>query len=816
MKNSKKILSGITAFAFMLALASCSSNADNSSTSGDNSGGGNSNGSSQGDNTQLSASQGISHAYKAVELESAVPMNYIERVMPMGEDKLIIIGNDTDNNNVMYYTDYEFINFTKINFTPEQPENGSCYYNTRVGSDGTIYIFMNTTTYGDVEMPAWDDPDFDSENFDWDAFYEAAENSYKLCTIDIEGNILTENEVTGLDKYMGDEDEIYLGDIFICGNRLLVTISGMGENCVVEIGADGVIGDEIDFSGNEDDVYNLYTNANDKDGNLYYTSWGESGQVMKKIDAETLEISEVLSIGDSNISYVSSFITATGDYSFYVSDSSAMYGIKSDGSTEEVVNWLDSDLNGDYINYFFPLENGEFVIYERNWNSNSSGFYRLVERDASELENVKVLTMVVPYSNTSTMEKVNEFNKKDNGYRIKIVDYNGYYEYDEESGKQINTPENQLKMDIAAGKSYDIIAMSGSSALINTLGKKGALADLYELMGTNGTITKDDILPVILQAGEYDGKLYNLSPSFYISSQAVKKKYCDKENWTVSDMIDTYESVSDKMRLYRYAQGKSSILNQMAATGGFVDFTNAKCYFDSDDFKVLLEFCNGIEETETPNWESASQEEMDAYWNEQEVACRNDKALIESFSIYSLRDYSRLKYATFNDDICLVGMPSNDGNGALLQSDTNYSIMANSENKEVAWEFISQFFDEDYQTNGNSIYAIPALKSAFEQRLDETMGKPYYIDENGKKQEYEDSYYIAGESITIPPLSQAERDELEKYILSAKPYVTDYYDSGIYDIVSEEAEAYFNGERSAQETADIIQNRVSILVSEQY
>ena len=35
------------------------------------------------------------------------------------------------------------------------------------------------------------------------------------------------------------------------------------------------------------------------------------------------------------------------------------------------------------------------------------------------------------------------------------------------------------------------------------------------------------------------------------------------------------------------------------------------------------------------------------------------------------------------------------------------------------------------------------------------------------------------------------------------------------DIVDEEVKSFFAGERSAQETADMIQNRVSLLISEQ-
>ena len=41
------------------------------------------------------------------------------------------------------------------------------------------------------------------------------------------------------------------------------------------------------------------------------------------------------------------------------------------------------------------------------------------------------------------------------------------------------------------------------------------------------------------------------------------------------------------------------------------------------------------------------------------------------------------------------------------------------------------------------------------------------------------------------------------------------WDSEVNDIVDEEISAYFAGEKTAKQTAEIIQNRVSIMVSEQ-
>ncbi|MDE7365055.1 MAG: extracellular solute-binding protein [Ruminococcus sp.] len=813
MKNTKKTIAGIMAFAMMLTLASCGDNknsesgdASNNSSSADSA---NSNNNSSTDIAQI-----MDKSYKAIEIDADIPLNYINKVCALGDDGTVLISGGTeDGKSKMYTTDHEFAVFNEIPFELEEVENGESYYNPIIGKDGTIYLYVSITTYG-MEKPDWEDENFDSENFDWEAFYNSAETTYKLYTIERDGTILTENEISGLDKYMDtddDENRVYIGQMFALGDKLVVNISSNnGDEVFVTVNADGEIGDEIDVGDSRYELYNCLTDSN---GDVWFGSWGENGSVVKKIDGATMEISnDTIPVDGTKLDYINSLVLGSDDYKFYTSSRTSLFGLKEDGTTDEIINWLDSDMNGDYIQNIFPVENGEFIVYESDWNTNTRTFYRLTKRDASEISNVQVLTMVTQYENTDLMAKVNEFNKANDDYRIKIESYSKYYEWDEESNQMLNSPETQLKMDIASGKTFDIICMNGTSSLYSVLGKKGAFTDLYELMGTDGTVSKDDILPNILEAGEYDGKLISLSPTFYVNSFMAKKKFVDKENWTFEDMFETFENLPEDMSLFKYDTDKVNVCGEFIATGGFIDFEKATCNFDSPEFIKLLEFCNSLD-ISAPDWESMSDEEGQKYWEEKEMACLNDKALLEDVYMSTASDYARYKYGMFNEDTCLVGYPSNDGHGAKLYTSNSYAIMANSPNKEVAWKFINQFFSEDDSTSERR-YNFPSLKTAFEKKLDEAMHKPYYTDENGKKHEYENTYWINNKEIKIPELKQEERDELEKYLLSAKAD-TDY-GADIATIIQEELETFFNGERSAEETTKIIQNRVSILVSEQY
>lgn len=63
------------------------------------------------------------------------------------------------------------------------------------------------------------------------------------------------------------------------------------------------------------------------------------------------------------------------------------------------------------------------------------------------------------------------------------------------------------------------------------------------------------------------------------------------------------------------------------------------------------------------------------------------------------------------------------------------------------------------------------------------------------------------------PLTQEERDDLERYVLSCDT-LANTMDYDVESVCYEEADAFFNGEKTTEEAAKMMQNRISILVSE--
>ena len=767
------------------------------------------------------ADQVVQNSYRAMELDSSISFDYVEQMISLGDSGKILITGGTEDEMGMFITDSEFANYEKVDMQLDLSENSEHYFRTTVASDGTIYALVTITEYAS-EMPDYKSPEFESESFDWEAFYASAKTKYLIVSIGQDGKVISKNEIKGLDKYSSEDDEmggVYIDSLIPCSDgKLILCISGE-QSIYVTLGEDGSLGDEIDLG---DDVW-IYNSCITTDGRLAFSAWdeGSNSQAIKFIETDSFKVSDdVINLKDTSISNISALLPGANGYALYASGQAGLYAIKEDGSGEELINWIDSDLNGDYIRGVVALEDGDFIILEQNWSTGGTQFYRITKRDSSELENTIVVTLGLMYSDPNITSKINDFNKASDKYRIRISDYSKYDEWDDEAEKMTNTSSKQLKMDIIAGNAPDMIYTYDLS-VVKSLANKDVYADLYEFLGTNGTVSKDDLIPSVLTAGECNGKLLSLSPSFTINTVAAKKKFVDHDNWTLDELIETYDNLPSGMKLFDEGNTKEAVFSRLTnGCCGFIDYATSTCSFNSEEFVKLLEFADRFSDTEdTPDWENASQEEMDKYYDDMQVACRNDKALLSFINIYSGREYAQAKTGKFGEDISLVGYPSSDGKGGQLNLGQSFAILNNASDKEACWQFISQFFTaENYEnTDVHMMDGLPTVKSEMTKILDATMEKPYWEDESGKKEYYDDTYWMGndGDEIVIPPLTKEERDALEKYICEASSSNVFFYNNEVTDIVDEEVKSFFAGERSAQETADMIQNRVSLLISEQ-
>ena len=120
------------------------------------------------------------------------------------------------------------------------------------------------------------------------------------------------------------------------------------------------------------------------------------------------------------------------------------------------------------------------------------------------------------------------------------------------------------------------------------------------------------------------------------------------------------------------------------------------------------------------------------------------------------------------------------------------------------------FLLEDHQEKVD--FGFPVRREALELMSQTAQERPYYINENGEKEYYDETYWVNGQEITSEPITAEKADAFIAFLESLDSFSD--LDYNVYNIVAEETGAFYSGQKSAQEVADTIQSRVQIYLNE--
>lgn len=402
----------------------------------------------------------------------------------------------------------------------------------------------------------------------------------------------------------------------------------------------------------------------------------------------------------------------------------------------------------------------------------------------------KVVSLYAWSTNGEIEKAVMDFNGESAEYRVEITDYTEKYP---------DEPLTHLSNDIIIGDLPDIILLDAYNMPVESYISKGLLADLYEFMESDVSFNKSDYLENYFKAYEVDGKLYELSPEFVIQTVVGKASVIgNTRGWTMNEFISFADENSDKNIFSGiYNKGKILTFFTNSCCGDYFNIKTGECRFDSGDFIGLLEFCNRFpNETAENFYETVDMNEYETQW-------RTDGVLLDFGLISDFASLRRYEAVTFGEPVTVKGFPSEDGSGLSFNNyGIELAITAKSDNGEGAWEFLKYFLSDEYQDKSSM---FPIKLSAIEKKAEVSKERPFFTDENGSKV-YTDTEMIGGQEVAVGVNTDDDIRRVMEIIESTDS--TWHYDSRITGIVAEEAAAYFAGQRSAKEAAEIIQNRV--------
>lgn len=466
-----------------------------------------------------------------------------------------------------------------------------------------------------------------------------------------------------------------------------------------------------------------------------------------------------------------------------------------------ILKWADSGLRPDAVAAFTLLEDGNIlaVVEEESTESQGTFSYQAVllrKTPASEVEKQEreIVTLGVFWDNKELLRAVTDFNISQEAYQIEVINYGESGDSDAAITRFIN--------ELIAGTGPDVFEPSGID--IRQLARKGVLEELTPYLEKDTELKKENYFESVLNAYAVDGSLYTIPSSFNVFGMAGKNAYLapygEDYGWTLEEVLNLAEEHPEK-EIYGYGFKNHVLLSCLGFNyDQFIDWESGECYLDSEAFIQLLEFADTFK---------------DQYDGENNYSI-TDKILdgtlmADETSLSSIQDYQRLQ-ALFGEDFILKGFPTENGTGLAVRGSNMLVINAGSGHKEGAWAFMRSLLTEQYYEK-ESVMGFPTLVSAYNRINEEYMTPDYTLDENGNRIEASKGSYSEGNfSVKFRTSTEEEAEWITDVIEHCdRVYL---YDSQIINIISEEAAAFFEGQKSAEETAEIIQNRVKVYVNE--
>lgn len=484
------------------------------------------------------------------------------------------------------------------------------------------------------------------------------------------------------------------------------------------------------------------------------------------------------------------------------------YNIETDEKTV-LIDWIKSGIDTTALENIVCSPDGRIIYSSHNYEISPGGGYSysnndliiniLTKLDPSEVPDKELITMYTMYIPYDVKSMISNFNKTSDKYQIEVTSYldNDWSNYDD-SLKRLNN-------DLVAGNIPDILVVD-SQLPFNSYVSKGLIADLGAIMEKDESFNRADYLENVLEAFSVGGKLYRIAPSFNVQTIAAKKSIVgDKQSWTMDDFLAVQNANPDSQMLLEVTS--SSFVSQMLFfnMNQFVNAETGECSFNSDSFKKILEYAKTL--PKEIDFDALYSD--DSYWMKRESAYRDNTAILKQEYIYDLRVLKRDEAGYFGEPVTFIGVPTDGGNGSMLMADTSLAITAKAKNPDGAWEFIKTLLSEEAQGKTSG---FPIKISAFNKLAEKAKERPYWENEKGEKEYYDDQIWIGDKAIVVEPNTDEDNDRIIGFIKSVTNIYD--YDADLFKIIDEETQAYFSGQKSVDEVADIIQNRASTYISE--
>jgi len=361
----------------------------------------------------------------------------------------------------------------------------------------------------------------------------------------------------------------------------------------------------------------------------------------------------------------------------------------------------------------------------------------------------------------------------------------------------------KLNTKILSGQAGDIIMTDSTNMVI--LFKRHILADLREFMRCDPEFNTNDYFMNIIEAFSFNGGLCVMPINYVISMLGFNMPMADgysfankSDVWELTQALDEAKSMVDQKGL----KGKHTIfptpdyhlfsytllpLNYAA----FINLETGKVNIDCAEFIDILKYVKGLADTGYIISSERTNNQPEDY------------PIMTTGSTNGLQGMFLMD--ADNKPVHINMKPLTGKNGELsIHAYTILAINEHSPNKQLAWEFIKCALSYEVQSSPD-MFLTPVNRAALR-----VFAEQHYLSE---QMGLEQSKIEWGIDHSLPD----EAECLPKYIelitnLNERALKYTFNDYDIDDAIYEQVYEYFEGKVSAEETAQILQRKISMIM----
>ncbi len=618
-----------------------------------------------------------------------------------------------------------------------------------------------------------------------------------LCRFDSEGRNLAALDIT---QEMGRGSSV--GDMAVDGQgRIYVFTSEHaeeGEAGVWLYTGDGDYQERLCFGVSE--TVRLIGTIEGDDGRFYACiSKGESPDccTMLEVDFEGKRLTEV----DTEFPNVNGLCKGK-QYDLLLYDDRFVcgYDFPAEGSgsgqmPEELFAWTDSDINGYFVEDLRTLGEDRYYATVENWINKDRSIVVLRRTKASDVVPRKNMVLAAVDGGGDLAALAIKFNRSQGQYHIDVADYDSL---------------TDLYNAILTKEAVDIINLSGVD--VESLSRQGIFEDLMPYLERAQDLAPSDFVEGLLDTYTVNDLLAGIPERFRLETLGGDRGLLEGEpGLTLERLFAIAERNPEALPVGEVTKEEVMRYLMMFNQDAFIDWETGECRFDSAQFRKVLEFPNrfpDILET-VPGEDSLPRKTHDG------------RVL---FAIYNMGSLGAFQYfeGLFGETAAFVGFPTGDGKGGTLLYPRNaFGITAMSQCKEGAWEFIESILEpgQTERMEPEQVYreysyyddAFPSLKRSLDIIAEYAIEDDRIWAEEGHSfggRIYDDGWFMEFHAVT-----REEIDAVLALVKDAKPFRSAEGDE-IIKIIGEEAPAFYSGQKSLEDVAEVIQSRVRIYVNE--